>query len=213
MICAKCGLQNAENARFCISCGAPLKREEKVQIPVWDNPAGQNGSLFSHDESQSPQDGNLPPESAEPAVPDAGQAARNQSALSGGAAPAGDAVPGPQSAGQAPRYAGAPRPAAAPNMHAPQGIPQAYGAYAGGEPIKSHLALSIVSVFFFTILGIIAIVYSSKVTPSLSVGNYGQAAHDSKIAKILAITGIAVGGGILFIEVLVIIALHFFTVA
>lgn len=210
MICAKCGLQNAENARFCTSCGAPLKREDNVQIPVWDNPAGQNGSLFSHDESQSPQDGNLPPENTEPAVMNAGPTAQNQSAPSDGAAPAGDAVPGPQSAGQAPRYAvGAPRPSAAPNMQ----VPQAYGAYTGGEPIKNHLALSIVSLFFFLILGIIAIIYSNKVDSSLHVGNYGQAAHDSKTAKTLAITGIAIGCGIAFIEVLAIVALHFFTMA
>ena len=55
---------------------------------------------------------------------------------------------------------------------------------------KNYLALSIVAVLLCQILGIIAIVYSSKVDTDYNLGNYKDAIKHSKTAKTLGIISI-----------------------
>ena len=60
-------------------------------------------------------------------------------------------------------------------------------------PVNSHMVLSVVSIFFCLILGIIAIVYSNKSKNSYNMGDYNGAVSNANTAKILAIIGIIVG--------------------
>ena len=59
---------------------------------------------------------------------------------------------------------------------------------------KSHLAMSIVAIFFFTILGIIAIVMSNQANKAYNIGDFEQAESKSNTAMTLSIISYVVGG-------------------
>lgn len=41
MFCRNCGANNADNAAFCVNCGATLNAEQPVQQPVYQQPVQQ----------------------------------------------------------------------------------------------------------------------------------------------------------------------------
>jgi len=61
------------------------------------------------------------------------------------------------------------------------------------KPFHSHLAISIVSIFFFTIIGIIATVTSNQANNAYRMGNYPLAESKAHTAKTLAIVSIVLG--------------------
>jgi hypothetical protein len=61
------------------------------------------------------------------------------------------------------------------------------------KPFNSHLAMSIVAIFFFTILGIIATVMSNQANSAYRVGDFAQAESKANTAKILSIISYVVG--------------------
>lgn len=61
------------------------------------------------------------------------------------------------------------------------------------KPFHSHLAMSIVAIFLFTILGIIATVMSSQATNAYKFGDFAQAERKAKTAMILSIISYIVG--------------------
>lgn len=108
--------------------------------------------------------------------------------------PPGPAPVSPGWQGGAP--ASPPPPAAYPPPMQPyqaQAQPYAYPAPPPAKTVSAQWGWSIVSLFFFLILGAIAVYYSSQVGARLRVGNLAGAEDASKKARIFAIAGIVVG--------------------
>lgn len=75
----------------------------------------------------------------------------------------------------------------------PYAAPGAYQAPAGAQTVSPHWGWSIVSLFFFLILGAVAVYYSSQVGTRLRVGNVAGAEDASKKARLFAIISIVIG--------------------
>lgn len=73
------------------------------------------------------------------------------------------------------------------------GSPYSYNNPGYLPPVNSHMVLSVVSILFCLILGIIAIVYSNKSKSCYNMGDYNGAVSNASTAKILGIVGIVVG--------------------
>jgi uncharacterized membrane protein YvbJ len=69
------------------------------------------------------------------------------------------------------------------------------------KPFQSHLAMSIVSILFFWILGIIATVMSSQANNAFRMGDFAQAESKAQTAKTLAIIAYVVGGLVIFVNI------------
>ncbi|KAK3705049.1 hypothetical protein RRG08_006955 [Elysia crispata] len=65
----------------------------------------------------------------------------------------------------------------------------------GQGDVQDNMVIAIVSVFFCFILGIIAIVKANKAKEHLMRGDVDSARRDSRLARQLAIAGIAIGLG------------------
>ncbi len=62
------------------------------------------------------------------------------------------------------------------------------------EKPKNYMALSIISILFSLIIGIIAIIYAAKVNSLWKKGRYEEAQKASAAAQAWSIIGIVVGG-------------------
>ena len=168
--CKQCGAANEENAKWCQSCGANLSENEFATAES-PKPTGEQA------EAQTPPTEQTPPYGAQQGTtPPPYGAAQNTPPYGAQTPPPYGTTPPPygnyqngyQQPGQQPNY------------------------YPAGT-VPNHLVKAIVSIFFCTILGIIAIVYASQVNTKLAAGDLAGAQQSAKTANTCANIGLAVG--------------------